>query len=106
MLERKIVVGGWIFDSGAARNEGVSFHSLLPRREVTTHEVGVRVEVKTLSSRGVFHRIGETWTTDAPYRKAANKYAQRKAEGYLILEMEAARTTAVAQFRGVVSGRV
>ncbi len=106
VLEKGIAVGGLIVVSAAVRDEGVSYHYLPPSREVLADEAGVAALEKTLSNRGIPYRIGKTWTTDAPYRETANKIAQRKAEGCLAVEMEAAGMMAVAQFRGVVFGQV
>ena len=50
--------------------------------------------------------MGKTWTTDAPYRETVQKIAQRRAEGCLTVEMEAAGLLAVAQFRQVILGQV
>lgn len=106
VLEKNIPVGGLIVVSAAVRDEGVSYHYLPPSREVLVNEAGVTALVKTLSSHGIPYRIGKTWTTDAPYRETANKIGQRRAEGCLAVEMEAAGMMAVAQFRGVVLGQV
>ena len=54
-----------------------------------------------LSARGVPFVVGQTWTTDAPYRETPEKIARRRAEGCLTVEMEAAALAAVAAFRRV-----
>ncbi|MCX7861359.1 MAG: phosphorylase, partial [Chloroflexus sp.] len=82
------------------RDEGVSYHYLPPSREVLADTSGVRALEETFRHHNVPYRMGKTWTTDAPYRETANKIAQRKAEGCLSVEMEAAAMMAVAQFRG------
>lgn len=56
--------------------------------------------------QGVPHRVGKTWTTAAPYRETPPKIAQRRAEGCLTVEMEAASMMVVAEFRDVVFGQV
>ncbi len=50
--------------------------------------------------------IGKTWTTDGIYRETPAKIAQRKAEGCITVEMEAAAFFAVAQFRGVTFAQI
>jgi uridine phosphorylase len=106
VLEKDIAVGELIIVSAAVRDEGVSYHYLPPGREVLADEAAVAVLVQTLSNRGVPYRLGKTWTTDSPYRETASKIAQRKAEGCLAVEMEAAGMMAVAQFRSVTFGQV
>ncbi|MBI5051981.1 MAG: nucleoside phosphorylase [Chloroflexi bacterium] len=105
-LNKDIAVGNLVVVSGAIRDEGVSYHYLSPNREVIAHKLGVNALVNTLSSRGIPHRVGKTWTTDAPYRETPNKIASRKEEGCLVVEMEAAGMMAVAQFRDVIFGQV
>ncbi len=106
VLEKGIGVGELIVVSAAVRDEGVSYHYLPPSREVLADEAGVEALAKTLSSWRIPYRVGKTWTTDAPYRETANRVAQRKAEGCLVVEMEAAAMIAVAQFRGVIFGQI
>ncbi len=106
VLEKGIGVGDLIVVTSAVRDEGVSYHYLPPSREIIANETGVNALIKTLTSRGVPHRRGKTWTTDAPYRETPNKIARRKEEGCLAVEMEAASMMAVAQFRDVLLGQV
>ena len=73
---------------------------------MTANGSGVNALVAALDRRQVPHRVGKTWTTDAPYRETAAKIAKRKEEGCITVEMEAAAMMAVAQFRGVVLGQV
>ena len=43
--------------------------------------------------------MGASWTTDAPFRETEAVIAQRRAEGILAVEMEAAALYALAQAR-------
>jgi uridine phosphorylase len=106
VLEKDIAVGHLIVVSSAVRDEGVSYHYLPPGREVQAQTAGIATLKATLERRGVPHRVGKTWTTDAPYRETPDKIATRKNEGCLTVEMEAASLMAVAQFRGVMLGQV
>ena len=99
-------VGHLVVVSGAVRDEGVSYHYLPPAREVAAQPAGVGALVDILNARGIPHRAGKTWTTDAPYRETPRKIAARRQEGCLMVEMEAAGLMAVAQFRNVVLGQV
>ena len=106
VLEKDIAVGQLMVVQAAVRDEGVSYHYLPPGREVSAHPAGINALVETLDKRGMPYRVGKTWTTDAPYRETVNKIAARKAEGCLVVEMEAAAMLAVAQFRAVILGQV
>jgi purine-nucleoside phosphorylase len=44
--------------------------------------------------------VGDSWTTDAPYRETATALAAAEAEGVLCVEMEAAALYAYACARG------
>jgi uridine phosphorylase len=106
VLEQEIALGHLVVLSGAVRDEGVSYHYLPPGREVLAQELGVAALEATLARRGLPYRVGKTWTTDAPYRETRAKIARRRAEGCLIVEMEAAGLMAVAKFRDVILGQV
>ncbi len=106
VLEKGLKVGDLIVVSSAVRDEGVSYHYLPPGREIVADEAGVHALMKTLNERDIPHRLGKTWTTDAPYRETPDIIAKRKEEGCLTVEMESASLMAVAQFRNVVFGQV
>lgn len=106
VLEKDMAVGQLIVVSGAVRDEGVSYHYLPPSREVSAQEAVATALVGALAARGIPHRVGKTWTTDAPYRETPGKIARRKEEGCVVVEMEAAGMMAVAQFRGVAFGQI
>jgi len=106
VLNKEIAVGHLIVVSSAIRDEGTSYHYLLPAREVIADETGVKALTKTLEGHGVPHLTGKTWTTDAPYRETPARIARRREEGCLTVEMESAGLMAVAQFRGVTFGQV
>ena len=106
VLEKEIALGHLIVISAALRDEGVSYHYLLPAREVQANEVGMKSLIDILSDLGIPHRVGKTWTTDAPYRETFDKIMKRKEEGCIVVEMEAAGMMAVAQYRDVIFGQV
>lgn len=106
VLNKDIAVGHLIVVSSALRDEGTSYHYLPPSREVVANETGVQALVRALGNRSLPHRVGKTWTTDAPYRETPAKIARRREEGCLTVEMESAGMMAVAQFRGVTFGQV
>jgi uridine phosphorylase len=106
VLEPGIALGYLIIVSGAIRDEGVSYHYLPPAREVVANELGVAALVTVLENQSIPYRLGKTWTTDAPYRETHGKIAKRRAEGCLVVEMEAAGLMAVAQYRDVILSQV
>jgi uridine phosphorylase len=106
VLAKEIAVGHLVVVSGAVRDEGASYHYLPPAREVRANPHGVEALVSALQAHGIPHLVGKTWTTDAPYRETPNRIAARRAEGCLVVEMEAAGMMAVAEFRQVVFGQV
>ncbi len=101
VLNKDIAVGHIVVPSVAVRDEGTSYHYLPPSREVSASPEGVAAIEQALGRRGVPYLVGKTWTTDAPYRETAGKVQQRKSEGCVTVEMEAAAFFAVAQFRHV-----
>jgi len=106
VLEKDVALGHLIVISSAVRDEGVSYHYLPPAREVRADELGVNSLADILDDRGIPYLVGKTWTTDAPYRETPAKIRQRKDEGCLVVEMEAAGMMAVAQYRQVPFGQV
>lgn len=106
VLEPEMAVGHLVVVSGAVRDEGVSYHYLPPGREVSADPRGMAALETVMRRRGLPFRPGKTWTTDAPYRETRARMALRKAEGCIVVEMEAAGLMAAAQFRGVTLGQV
>ncbi len=101
VLVPDLAVGHVVVPTAAIRDEGTSYHYLPPSREVAAPPAAVATIERVLTARAVPYVLGKTWTTDAIYRETPAKIALRKAEGCLVVEMEAAALFAVAQFRGV-----
>ncbi len=106
VLEKGLAVGHLIVVSSAVRDEGASYHYLPAGREVQASPAAIAALEAVLKARGLPFVTGKTWTTDAPYRETAAKVAQRRSEGCLTVEMEAASFMAVAQFRNATLGQV
>ncbi len=107
--------GGGILDSqelgnrvlvvdSAVRDEGTSYHYLAPDREVRVEPAVTDALSRVLNTRNVPHVVGKAWTTDAIFRETRARVDRRRAEGCLIVEMEAASLLSVAAFRGVPLG--
>jgi uridine phosphorylase len=85
----------------ALRDEGTSYHYLRPSRYVDADAGLVRRILPALARTGVAIHAGASWTTDAPFRETAHTIAERRREGILTVEMEAAGLYAYAAARGV-----
>jgi uridine phosphorylase len=101
VLDGEIACGHIVVPSSAVRDEGVSYHYLPPAREVNADAAGLAAIEQVLRERHCPYIVGKTWTTDALYRETPTKVALRRAEGCVVVEMEAAAFFAVAHFRGV-----
>jgi uridine phosphorylase len=106
VLNRELTVGHAVIPTAAVRDEGTSYHYLPPGHEAEPDEAAVEAIRQTLDHHHVPHVLGKAWTTDAIYRETPAKIARRKAEGCLVVEMEAAALFAVAQFRGIAFGQI
>lgn len=106
VLDKDIAVGHILVPTAAIRDEGVSYHYLPPSREVSAAPGAVAAIERALQARQIPYLLTKTWTTDAPYRETLAKMQQRRAEGCLTVEMEAAAFFAVAEFRGVPFGQL
>ncbi|HLG63415.1 MAG TPA: nucleoside phosphorylase [Ktedonosporobacter sp.] len=101
VLNGDLALGHIVVPTAAIRDEGTSYHYLPPAREVPASAEGVAAIERVLQEHHCDYVLGKTWTTDAIYRETAAKVQQRRAEGCLTVEMEAASFFAVAQFRNV-----
>ena len=106
VLAEDLEVGNLIVVESAVRDEGVSYHYLEPAREIAAQPEVLKVIERSLKEQGIPFLSGKTWTTDAPYRETKKKIEDRRKEGCLTVEMEAASLMAVAHFRGVKYGQI
>ncbi len=106
VLNEEMVLGQVVVPETAVRDEGTSYHYLPPGREVAASPIAIAAINKVLNHHHIPHISGKTWTTDAIYRETRAKMEQRRAEGCLTVEMEAATFFAVAQFRHVAFGQL
>ncbi|MBI1878649.1 MAG: nucleoside phosphorylase [Chloroflexi bacterium] len=106
VLDRDLAMGHLLVPIAAIRDEGTSYHYLPPAREVAADPAAVAAIETVLQQHRVDYLLTKTWTTDAFYRETRSKVTQRKGEGCLAVEMEAAALFAVAQFRGVPLGYI
>ncbi|MGA2410550.1 MAG: nucleoside phosphorylase [Candidatus Binataceae bacterium] len=100
-LDGSIPAGHLMVPDSAVRDEGTSYHYLKASREVApTRRALAAIEAELRANHHDFVR-GKTWTTDAVYRETRARMNRRRAEGCVVVEMEAAAFFAVARFRRV-----
>ncbi len=104
VLSAELTLGHLVVPTAALRDEGTSYHYAPPSRSIAPADAAVRAVEDALRRDGVPYVTGTTWTTDAYYRETPQRIARRRAEGALVVEMEAAALFAVAAFRGVPLG--
>ncbi len=84
----------------ALRDEGTSYH-YLPPSAYSTINSALRERILDgwgRASQSLF--IGDSWTTDAPFRETEAMIAWGRERGLLAIEMEAAALYALAEARG------
>lgn len=106
VLDDEIAMGHVLVPVAAIRDEGASFHYLPASREVTASPAAVVAIEKSLAQKEIPFIKTKTWTTAALYRETQQRMEQRKKDGCLAVDMEAASLFAVAQFRGVTIGQI
>ena len=83
----------------ALRDEGTSYH-YLPSSDYAFMNKSI---LKILTSSPVIKKhsikIGDSWTTDAPFRETKSSIAFAKERGVMAVEMEAAALYALAQYK-------
>ena len=83
----------------ALRDEGTSYH-YLPPAPYSCLDPALREMVSARWDHGLVSLyVGASWTTDAPFRETEALIAQRRTEGILAVEMEAAALYAASQAR-------
>jgi uridine phosphorylase len=105
-LRPELAPGGIVVVDRAIRDEGTSYHYLAPARDVAASADLVAAIARGLSSRGLAHTVGATWSTDAPYRETHEEAAQFAKEGAAAVDMESAGLFAAAQTRGADAASV
>jgi uridine phosphorylase len=101
-IDPAIPLGQIIVPTAAIRDEGTSYHYLPPGREVAADPRGIEILREVLESQGTPYLCGKTWTTDAVFRETRGKIQARRAEGAIVVEMEAAALFAIGAFRNVL----
>lgn len=113
---REIITGGccgaladfeenvFIVPYKALRDEGTSYHYMMPSRFVEINRLALKAIEKTITEHGLAYREVITWTTDGFYRETKDKVTYRKQEGCEVVEMECAALAACAALRNTIWG--
>jgi uridine phosphorylase len=92
----------YILVARALRDEGTSYHYLPPADYAAAEPALLARAAAALAEIRHVHvgvHVGDTWTTDAPFRETEQSIAQRRRAGILEVEMEAASLYAFAAAR-------
>lgn len=81
----------------ALRDEGTSYHYAAPSEYSEAEPRLVAMAADALRKKGLHAVVGESWTTDAPFRETAEAIEAARAKGVLAVEMEAAALYAFAR---------
>ncbi len=90
----------------AIRDEGTSYHYLLPGDMVESHSDVVEALMSEVSAVGLPVSAGLVWTTDAPYRETLEQLKLHAGAGALAVEMQAASLFAFGAARGFPVGLI
>jgi uridine phosphorylase len=83
----------------ALRDEGTSSHYLPPSEYISIDKVLLQSLQTTFQGAGLPVEVGDSWTTDAPYRETASSIEEAKRKGVIAVEMEAAALYAYSSFK-------
>ena len=106
VLDGTLPKGMVVLISSAVRDDGTSYHYAPPAREIGPTPETVETIEEVLKTHGCHYALGKTWTTDGVYRETRKKVQARRAEGCLVVEMEAAALFAVAHYRNAEIGQI
>lgn len=95
-LQPDMNTGSLVISASAIRGEGVSRHYLPAYPTVNSSEHVVRGLREILTKQKHPHIVGNTWTTDAPFRELRKDVVEHQRNGVLAVDMEAAAMLAVA----------
>jgi uridine phosphorylase len=95
-LQPDMNTGSLVIAASAIRGEGVSHHYLPVYPTVNSSEHVVHGLSEILTKQKHSHFVGNTWTTDAPFRELRKDVVEHQRNGVLAVDMEAAAMLAVA----------
>ncbi|RCG24088.1 phosphorylase [Streptomyces diacarni] len=100
-LQPDMIPGDTAVCNAGLRDEGVSHHYLPPGRSAIASAGLTQHLVAALRAAGVPFRLGDGWSTDAPYRETVPEITRYRTDGILTADMEAAGVFAAAAHRAI-----
>jgi len=100
-LQPETRIGDLVIPTAAHSEEGTSAHYRGPQTRSQSDDRLNALLQDALKTKGLPFRMGEVWTTDAPYRETVDKVKRYQRIGVLAVEMEMSALMTVARFRGV-----
>lgn len=101
VLDDRAVRGRLIAPAAAVRDEGTSYHYVLPGDEIAPDPDASAVLTGCLKRCGYPFVTGKIWTTDAVYRETKELIRERRDAGCIGVDMEYSALLAAAEFRKV-----
>jgi uridine phosphorylase len=103
-LQPGVRVGDIIVPTDAIREEGTSFHYILPDLSAQSHQGTQDIIMDCLQRSKIPYHQGTIWTTDAIYRETQGKVKRYQDKGVLGVEMELAALFAFGMAQKVAIG--
>jgi uridine phosphorylase len=100
-LQPDLRIGHLVIPTSAISEEGTSPHYPVRENKPYTNQVLNQTLEAALRSKGQSYRVGEVWTTDAPYRETRTKVKAYQEQNVLAVEMEMSALMTVAIYRSV-----
>ena len=88
------------------RDEGTSYHYLMPSRFIQLNPLALKAIELTLKEHNYSYIECMTWTTDVFFRETKDKVEYRRNEGCSVGEMECSSLAACSQFRNIIFGQI
>lgn len=98
-LDKEIARGKIIIPTESYRDEGTSYHYVVPSDYIKNKNYLVVSEF--MKSKNLPHVLGKNWTTDSFYRETEGNFLKRKNDGCISVEMECSAFQAVCDFRNI-----
>ena len=87
----------YILIENAIRDEGTSYHYLAPNEVAAANQEIISILREEFFMQTTNVNVGQSWTTDAPYRETASAIQNMKLKNVSVVEMEAAALYAFAK---------
>jgi uridine phosphorylase len=103
-LQKDLHIGDLVVCDRAIRDEGVSYHYQEASKYAHASPEMVSRLTRAAEKLKLPHRLGTSWTIDAPYRETTVEVRHYQGEGVMTVEMEASALFAVAAYHDIEMG--